>query len=90
MVLQDQPLNHLASTQFCTALTAQITSGWGNGVAVPFLQPVLPTVETRSAHALLLEQVTEQALLYWHLHLHQTRSVKYLNAGGVVLCEVQL
>lgn len=63
MVLQDQPLNHLPSIQFYTALTAQITSRWGNGVAVPFLQPLLPTVETYSAHALLLEQVTGFAVL---------------------------
>lgn len=50
MVLRDQPLNHLASIQFYTALTAQISSRWGNGVVVPFLHPVLPTVETHSAH----------------------------------------
>lgn len=63
MVLQDQPLNHLPSIQFYTVLTVQITSRWGNGVAVPFLQPVLPSVETCSAHALLLEQMTGFAVL---------------------------
>lgn len=58
VVLQDQPLNHLPSIHFYTGLTAQITSRWEHGVAVPFLQPVLPTVEMCSACALLLEQVT--------------------------------
>lgn len=39
--------------QFYIVVTAQITSRWENGVAVSFLQPVLPIVETCFAHALL-------------------------------------
>lgn len=48
-----RPASKPFTIQFHVALTAQIASRWENGVAVSFLQPVLPTMETCSAHALL-------------------------------------